>query len=152
MIHLSFHPCRSSLLSFPYILNPRKCPISGWHTFVPPGNKVPLRESAWKSPAYFPCKPWLWTLCFPWPPPLLLKLQEDYNYSIYSHRAFTVLFLLLESEWFMICNIKTLFFGYQVTERNISDVKKTIYINLDKPLQQSWISTLNTIYYKEVSG
>ena len=152
MIHLSFHPCRSSLLSFPYILNPRKCPISGWHTFVPPGNKVPLRESAWKSPAYFPCKPWLWTLCFPWPPPLLLKLQEDYNYSIYSHRAFTVLFLLLESEWFMTCNIKTLFFGYQVTERNINDVKKTIYMNLDKPLQQSWISTLNTIYYKEVSG
>ena len=38
-----------------------------------------------------------------------------------------VLFLLLESEWFMICNIKTLFFGYQVTERNINDLKKNAY-------------------------
>lgn len=27
----------------------------------------------------------------------------------------------------MICNIKTLFFGYQVTERNINDLKKNAY-------------------------
>lgn len=27
----------------------------------------------------------------------------------------------------MICNIKTLFFGYQVTERNINDLKKNSY-------------------------
>ena len=48
----------------------------------------------------------------------------------------------------MICNIKTLFFGYQVTERNINDLKK-MHMNLDKPLQKSRISTLNAIIIKK---
>lgn len=51
----------------------------------------------------------------------------------------------------MIFSIKTLFFGYHVTERNINDLKKNSY-EFGKPLQKSRISTLNAMYYKEVSG
>lgn len=101
-------PCRSSLLSFLLFLIPESVPFPADILFFLWETKYLLKNLPGNLMLVF-----LASLGFElcsWPFPLTLKPQEDYNCSIWSHKAFTVLFLLLESERFMICNIKTLFF------------------------------------------
>ena len=101
-----FHPCRSSLPSF--------------LLFLIPGSVLFLADTLfffWETKCLLknlPGKLMLVSLASlgfqicTQPSPLTLQPHRDYNHYIWSHKASRVLFLLLKSERFMVCNIKTL--------------------------------------------